>query len=154
MQHQRHIICFGQAVAAGCATAFPLQGKTAGRLINGKHQAYNGNTQFGRDLAGGRGIVFCHHQQLGFQIRQVELEFVGGVGRVQGCGGGAGGDTHKGCCHLRPIGQDNSHGVVAADAQLIQLRDGLFELFAQAGIVQGRTAGRGQRDICGSALGQ
>ena len=68
----------------------------------------------------GRCAVVFDDQRLGVQVRQVELELVGAVGRVQrGRRHTAGGADEAGR-HLGAVGQHEGDAVIAADAQAVQ----------------------------------
>ena len=82
-----------------------------------------------------------HDQRLGPQIREIEVQLLGPVGRVQGGGGGTAGDGDEGRGHLRPVRQHDRHPVAAADAHRIERGHGRIRELAQGTEGQGRPLG-------------
>ena len=95
-----------------------------------------------------------HHQRLGLQIGQIEVEFIGAIGRVERCGGRTRANRDKGRGHFRAIGQYNRNTVIAANANAIQPRNGGASLVAQPGIGKRRAARRADGRRGSGAVGQ
>ena len=56
-----------------------------------------------------------------------------------------GGDRQKGRSHFRAVGQDDGHPVAGAEPLAGQLPADGVDIGAQAGVVEGRAARRGER---------
>ena len=63
------------------------------------------------------------HQGAGAKVGQVELEFLRPVDRVEGRGGGAGGDRHKGSSHLRAVRKNDRDTIISTYPERVEARD-------------------------------
>ena len=109
--------CGGRAVSFS-------QHKITGRPLRVGDKVEQTHAQFDRDLHRGGCAALFDDQRSGVQVRQVKLELIGAVGRVQRRAGDAAGAGHEAGGHFGPIGQDDGHPVIAADAKCVELTDG------------------------------
>ena len=94
---------------------------------------------------GRRRAAALDDQRLGVQVRQVELELVGAVGRVERRAGHAAGAGDEAGRHLGAVVEHDRDAVVAADAQAIEPLDGGADQAAQCAVRQRRPARRRNR---------
>ena len=101
-----------------------MQYKITGRTLRVGDQVEQTHTQFAGDRDRGGCAALFDDERAGVQVRQVKLELVGAVGRVQRRAGDAAGAGHEAGGHLGAIGQHDGHPVIATDAKCIELTDG------------------------------
>jgi len=82
-------------------------------------------------------VLLC----LGLQVGQIEFEFVGPIGGIQGRGGGAGGNTQECRRHFRAIVEHDRNAVVSADTMGIERGERIGRELAQ-GLIRERHAAR------------
>ena len=99
-----------------------------------------------------------HHQGLGLQIPEIEVEFIGPVGGVQRRRGRAGADGQEGASHVRPVGQYDRHPVLAADPAGIECTHRALGELAEGAVAQRRPVraedGRGAGRLAAEQLNQ
>ena len=139
MQYQRDGIRVLRAIGAGGTSRSSAQGEIAGGSAG--RQLDDGNAEFCRNLPCRCLVSALDNQCAGFQILQIEIEFLCPVSRVQGGGGNGGSHGHKGGRHFRPVRQYNGNGIPVAQAKAVQGSGCAFDQFAQAKVTEGRAVG-------------
>ena len=97
------------------------QGEVACSLLRAGDQVNDAHAQLLSNGNGRRAAGLFNNQGFGMKIVQIELEFIGAIGWIQGRTGHAAGTGHEAGGHLRPVGQHDRHPIVAANAQRIDL---------------------------------
>ena len=107
----------------------------------------------GCDFPGRRLAASLHDEGPAAQIRQIELELLGPVGRVQRRRRGRGGDADKGRGHLGTVRQDDGDPIVPAHAYLVERADRAIHLPSQLRVGQRTSPWRSDRRRLGFAPG-
>ena len=145
MQQQRDVVGLRQFGCGGRTDRLALDAKASGRLVLERDQPQHADPKPFGDCDSRACLVLGDEDRLRSDIGQVEIEFVGAVGRVERCGRGACGDRQEGRRHLRPVRQHDRDAVATADAARVQLLRRRFHLAAQRAMRQRIAFGREDR---------
>jgi len=137
---QRRSLSFGKNEREAARAVFARGGNPRDR-----------NAELARDIDGGGCFVLLDDQQLGVQVHQVELEFVGPVSRVQGCGGRTSGDAHERGGHRGTVIEHDRDAVVTTDPLRIERAQRIARELAQRLVRERRATRRAQGCRAGRA---
>ncbi len=120
-----------------CAGLARHEREAACALIKLRHQVDHTHAKLAGGVHRRRAAALLDDERAGVQIRQVELELVSAIGRVERRAGHAAGAGHEAGRHLGAVGQHDGHALVATDAQTVQAFQRGVDQAAQCAVAQG-----------------
>ena len=157
MEDERGVVGVRRAGGVGCAAQVGLQREAAGGSIVERRELDDRHAFGGCGGAGGGVVALLDDHGAGFEVGEVEAEFVGAVAGIERRGGGGRGDGEEGGGHFGAVGQDDGDGVAAPEAEAVERRRGALNLLAEVGerkrLARGRAEGGAGSVVGGEQLG-